>query len=191
MRGRALFTISKPIFIIIAFIYKILPQAVAKCILQLNRYFPTIIGIAIRYPIVKALSRDCGNNVSIHDSVFFKHLNGVSFGDNVSIHPLSYIDGYGGVAIGNDVSIAHNVSILSFEHDYGDIVIPIKDADCIKKEVVIEDDVWLGAGVRVLGGVTIGKGSVIGAGAVVSRSIPPYSIAVGIPARVVKKRKDD
>jgi acetyltransferase-like isoleucine patch superfamily enzyme len=55
---------------------------------------------------------------------------------------------------------------------------------------VIEDDVWLGAGVTVVDGVTIGKGSIIGAGAVVTSDIPPYSIAVGIPAKPVRDRRD-
>ena len=54
--------------------------------------------------------------------------------------------------------------------------------------VVIEDDVWCGANVTILKGVTIGRGSVIAAGSVVTRSIPPYSIAGGVPARVIKKR---
>lgn len=55
----------------------------------------------------------------------------------------------------------------------------------------IEDDVWIGAGVKVLKGVTIGKGSVIGAGAVVTKDIPPYSIAAGVPCRVIGKRGND
>jgi acetyltransferase-like isoleucine patch superfamily enzyme len=53
---------------------------------------------------------------------------------------------------------------------------------------VIEDDCWLGDGVKVLDGVTIGRGSVIGAGAVVTKDIPPFSVAVGVPARVIKSR---
>ena len=56
--------------------------------------------------------------------------------------------------------------------------------------VIIEDDVWIGARAIILPGVIIGKGSVIGAGAVVAKSIPPYSVAVGNPARVVKTRTD-
>ena len=56
------------------------------------------------------------------------------------------------------------------------------------KPVTIEDDVWIGAGVRVMDGVRIGRGSVIGAGAVVTKSIPPNSVAVGMPARVVGQR---
>ena len=57
------------------------------------------------------------------------------------------------------------------------------------RPVIIEDDVWIGARVCILPGVTIGHGSVVGACAVVSKSIPPYSVAVGNPARVVKVRK--
>ena len=53
--------------------------------------------------------------------------------------------------------------------------------------MIIEDNVWLGDNVTVLPGVTIGRGSIIGSNAVVSKSIPPYSIAVGIPARVIKR----
>ena len=56
------------------------------------------------------------------------------------------------------------------------------------RPVIIEDDVWIGARVIILPGVTIGTGSVIGAGAVISKSIPPYSVAVGNPARIVKNR---
>jgi acetyltransferase-like isoleucine patch superfamily enzyme len=56
---------------------------------------------------------------------------------------------------------------------------------------VIEDGVWLGCGVTVLRGLRIGKGSVIGAGSVITNDIPPYSIAVGIPAKVIRKRGEE
>ncbi len=59
-----------------------------------------------------------------------------------------------------------------------------------KGPIVVEEDAWLGVGVKVLSGVTIGRGAVIGAGSVVTRDIPPYAIAVGVPARVVKFRGD-
>jgi acetyltransferase-like isoleucine patch superfamily enzyme len=58
----------------------------------------------------------------------------------------------------------------------------------VSKPIEIGDDVWIGTGVKILKGVKIGKGAVIGAGSVVTRDIPPYSIAVGIPARVIKER---
>jgi acetyltransferase-like isoleucine patch superfamily enzyme len=56
--------------------------------------------------------------------------------------------------------------------------------------VVIEDDVWVGGGATILHGVTIGRGSVIGAGAVVTKSVPPYSVVAGNPARVIRERWD-
>ena len=55
--------------------------------------------------------------------------------------------------------------------------------------IVIEDYVWIGGRANIMAGVTIGKGSVIGAGAVVTRDIPPYSVAVGVPAKVIKTRR--
>ncbi len=58
-----------------------------------------------------------------------------------------------------------------------------------EKPVVIEDDVWIGSRVIILPGVTIGKGSVIGASAVVTKSVPPYSVVAGNPAKIVKTRK--
>jgi len=73
-------------------------------------------------------------------------------------------------------------------HIYKDPKTPIRLQEIRAIGIIIEDDVWLGVGSTVLDGVTIGKGSVIGAGAVVTKDIPPYSIAVGVPAKVIKKR---
>jgi len=61
----------------------------------------------------------------------------------------------------------------------------------LDEKAVIESDVWLGYGVIVLTGVTVGRGSVVAAGSVVSRDIPPYSIAAGVPARVIGQRFQD
>jgi lipopolysaccharide O-acetyltransferase len=66
-------------------------------------------------------------------------------------------------------------------------LIPPNERPLVSKEVFIDDDCWLGEKVAVLPGVTVGKGSIIGAGSVVTSDIPPYTIAVGIPARPVKK----
>lgn len=64
----------------------------------------------------------------------------------------------------------------------------IDDDHLYDKEVIIEDDVWCGANVTILKGVTLGRGSIIAAGAVVTKSVPPYTIAAGIPARPIKFR---
>jgi acetyltransferase-like isoleucine patch superfamily enzyme len=90
----------------------------------------------------------------------------------------------GGLIIENDVSIGHGSTILTTEHDYMQTELPMRNAPLIKKPTHIKRDVWIGCHVTVLAGVTIGEGAVIGAGAVVTKSIPDYAIAVGVPAQV-------
>ena len=84
--------------------------------------------------------------------------------------------------------IATQCVIISADHIFDNPNELIRKQGEVREKIIIEDDVWLGAQVKVLKGVTIGKGAVVGAGAVVNKDIPPYTIAVGVPARVVKKR---
>jgi acetyltransferase-like isoleucine patch superfamily enzyme len=93
------------------------------------------------------------------------------------------------ITIGEYCLIASQSGIYAANHNFADPTRKIRGQGFSFKGIVIEDDCWLGNGVRVVDGVTIGQGSVIGAGAVVTRDIPPYSIAVGVPARVVASRK--
>lgn len=105
-------------------------------------------------------------------------------GDRVYInHNFVGLDG-GGLTIGNDVRIGPNTAVYTPEHAYD----PALRAAGYERSfpVVIEDNVWIGGGVSILGGVTIGKNSIIGAGSVVTRDIPPNVIAVGNPCRVLR-----
>jgi galactoside O-acetyltransferase len=104
------------------------------------------------------------------------------------IGPNVSIVGPGNIKIGKRCLIAGNAGIYANNHNFTDLTLPIKYQDVSRQGIVIEDDCWLGHGVTVLDGVTIGKGSVIGAGAVVSKDIAPFSVAVGVPARVIKSR---
>ena len=95
----------------------------------------------------------------------------------------------GTITIGNNVTLASRVTIIDHSHgkgDYSDIDIPVmkRRLGC-KGPIIIEDNVWLCEGGVVLSGVRIGKSSIIGANSVVTHDIPPYSIAVGIPAKVI------
>jgi acetyltransferase-like isoleucine patch superfamily enzyme len=112
----------------------------------------------------------------------------ISLGSNCTVNSYAILYGHGGLQIGNDVRIAPQVMIMPMNHIYKETHILMREQGIKAKGIRIEDDVWLGAGAVVLDGVTIGKGSVIGAGAVVTKNISPYSVAVGIPARVIKKR---
>jgi len=114
----------------------------------------------------------------------------ISVGRNVYINHNSDIYGQGGVDIGNDVLIGPNTNILSVNHAFSDWKKPINTQGIVTKKVVIEDDIWICANVTILPGVTIGKGSIIGANALVAKSVKPYSIMGGVPAKLIRKRFD-
>lgn len=112
----------------------------------------------------------------------------ISLGPDVFIGPYTVIYGHGGVTIGEHCLIAMHCRILSSEHTLPPAGVPIRSQPDILKPTRVGRDVWLGAGVTVLGGVNLGDGCVIGAGAVVTHDIPAGAIALGIPARVVGRR---
>lgn len=112
----------------------------------------------------------------------------IAIGKDVGVNPYCVIYGMGGVTIGDNVKVATSCVIVSANHNFERTDIPISLQGVTCKEIIIGNDVWLGARAIVLAGVEIGEGAVIGAGSVVSRSIPPYSVAVGVPARVIKQR---
>lgn len=117
----------------------------------------------------------------------------LTFGNNVQINDFVHIAAMQKVEIGNNVLIASKVFISDICHgNYsdGETSNPTehpKDRALSAKPVVIHDDVWIGELVSVLPGVEIGQGAVIGAGSVVTKSVPPFCIAAGNPARVIKK----
>lgn len=114
------------------------------------------------------------------------------------IHVLARVHA---VTIGSFCSIARNVSVHGYDHDVRRVSthyigrnvlgLPIEEEVVSKGPTRIGHDVWIGAGVHVLAGTTIGNGAVVGAGSVVSRNVPPYAVAVGSPATVVRRRFDD
>lgn len=93
----------------------------------------------------------------------------------------------GPVTIGNDIRLAQNITLSGLNHNYEDISLPIHKQGVSTSPIIIEDESWLGANVVVVAGVTIGKHSIVAAGSIVTKNIPPYSVAVGNPARIIKK----
>ncbi len=130
------------------------------------------------------------NGVAIERNVNIGALGGtfIHIGQNTFIGPGTCIAGPGDIKIGKNCLIAAQSGIFANNHNFADMELPIREQGITRRGIVIEDDCWLGSGVKVLDGVTIGKGSVIGANSVVTKDIPPFSVAVGIPARVIKKR---
>ena len=96
------------------------------------------------------------------------------------------IRGQGGVTIGNSVLIAPHAKILAVNHTFTDSTRPVLEQGITGQGIVVEDGAWIGAGAAVLDGVRVGRGAVVGANAVVTKDVPPHTLAVGIPARVVR-----
>ncbi|MDX8391373.1 MAG: acyltransferase [Mariprofundaceae bacterium] len=151
------------------------------------KYLPPPVGDGLRYLVLKPFVAKL-KSFRIRDGVTFVFPRGISIGKHVSINENSLIDGLGGVTIGNWCRIAHHVSILTEDHGFEEIDKPIYMQKRMIAPVVLEDDVWIGCGVRILKGVRIGKGAVIAANAVVNKDVPEYAIAAGVPARVIRFR---
>ncbi len=113
----------------------------------------------------------------------------IAIAENVFIGPYTVIYGHGGVTIGKDTLIGTHSRILSSNHSIPERNSGIRSKPDILLPTTIGEDVWLGAGTTILGGVTLGDGCVVGAGAVVTKDLPPYSVAVGVPAKVVRTRQ--
>lgn len=145
-------------------------------------------------PFYKRSMKYCGKSVYLRPTCSdFKGLWNLSIGDGSSIPKGSvFYCTEAPLNIGKKVIFGPNPTIITGDHQID--IIGKFIMDCNEKlpendaPVVIEDDVWCGANVTILKGVTIGRGSVVAAGAVVTRSCPPYSIVGGIPAKILKYR---
>ncbi|BDA70074.1 hexapaptide repeat-containing transferase [Calothrix sp. PCC 7716] len=131
-----------------------------------------------------------GSEVQINQGVTFQALNDtqILIDNGVLLGPYVSIAGLGNIKIGKSCMIAAKSGIYANNHIFSDLTIDIALQGVTRKGIVIEDDCWLGHSVTLLDGVTIGRGSVIGAGSVVTKDIPPYSVAVGVPAKVIRSR---
>ncbi|WP_337239538.1 DapH/DapD/GlmU-related protein [Proteus faecis] len=122
-----------------------------------------------------------------------KNITILSFGDNCQLNDSVHIGAIDNIKIGNNVLIASRVFITDHQHGnyngekHSHPLEIAKERKLSSMPVTINDNVWIGEGVAVLPGVTIGKNSIIGANAVVTQSVPENCIAVGIPAKVIKK----
>ncbi|MBY3239230.1 acyltransferase [Rhizobium laguerreae] len=142
------------------------------------------------FRMVKHAVLEVGNNVTIQDHSFFQLTMPepkVFIGSNTVIGRRNIITAKNRISIGNDVLIGSDVQIIDHSHGMRrDVPIRLQEAEI--GFVEIGDDVWIGAGAKILMNVTIGAGAVIGANSVVTIDIPDYAIAVGSPAKVVKYR---
>lgn len=187
MNGRLFFKHFYFVASAISSLFRILPSFVVVFFWDLTSPFGGKVAIFLRYCLLARRAKNFGLNIYFGRTVTVKNTQGLSVGNNVSIHDACYLDAVGGLNIGNNVSIAHQTSIITFNHTWEDVTQPIKYNPIQTASVVISDDVWVGCGVRIMPGVTIGKRAVIAAGSVVTRDVPAGVIVAGVPARIIKE----
>ena len=130
-----------------------------------------------------------GRNCEVHRLAMILTYGGdIEIGDDCSINPFTIIYGHGGVRIGNSVRIACHSVIIPANHPTPDDHTALHSAPLSARGIAIGDNVWIGAGARILDGVEIGANAVVGAGSVVTRPVPANATVAGVPAAVIRQR---
>lgn len=133
------------------------------------------------------------NSIVMHGAILhvynFRNIPhaGITIGRDCLVGEYSVIRGQGGVQIGDRVYTSPFTQIIAVNHLFDDRTRPFVEQGITAEGIVIEDDVWLGAGAVVTDGVRVGRGAVVAAGAVVTRDVPPYTVVGGVPARVIRE----
>jgi acetyltransferase-like isoleucine patch superfamily enzyme len=153
------------------------------------RPIPGFLGFTLRFLLYKLLFARLGGYSFIYKGVYFEHCYGIDAGKNLHVSAGAVLYGRGGLKIGDDVMIGHYATIYSSQHQWDrDPSLPMIHQGHRSAPVTIGDDVWIGAHVVVLPGVSIATGTVVAAGSVVNRDTTPYSIVAGAPAKQVGER---
>lgn len=175
-------------------------------------FWPTAMGGQyLRYFFWKSRFAYCGGGVRLGEQLIVTGFHAIRIGEGTSIMSRSYLYAHdstnliigsrcsfnhnvllgaagGEIVIGNDVLIGPNVVLRASDHVFASTEVPIRSQGHRPGRIIIGDDVWLAANVVVTSGVTIGNGCVVGAGSIVTRDLPPMSVCVGNPARVIRSR---
>ena len=150
---------------------------------------PLGLGVWLRAHLMRYFFKRLGQHTILKAGLKVARPEMISIGSHCNFASGVFITGGGGVTIGDWVGFGPDVKIWSVNHRFSDPDTPWQLQGWEEKPVFIEDDVWLAANVFVMPGVTIGKGAIVSAGSVVTKSIPPYALVAGNPARVVGWRK--
>ena len=142
------------------------------------------------YLFKRKIKKRGGKAVTIAGSIECRFPPGLTMGDYVYIGPNAKIWGTGKTKIGNNVIIGPNLTTISTNHNWRGSMIPY-DATAICKDIVIEDNVWIGSNVCIVPGVTIGEGAVVSMGTVVTKDVPPLAIVGSNKLEIIDYRDAD
>lgn len=190
-RGRKVFPKIKPIILVLAKLFSVFGRRGNLFLFAIFRSFPGDVGKIIRYIFMKNCLKKLGDNVIFGPGVYIKNPQNIEIGDIVAINEMCYIEGAGGISIGNEVLIAHSTTIISSNHSFNDKTKSISLHPVVTLPIKLEDDIWVGCGVRILAGVTLKKRTIVAAGAVVTKSFSENSLIGGVPAKLIKKVNPD
>jgi len=144
--------------------------------------------LSVRRWILNGLLGRKHSRLQVFADVFIEGLEGLTIGDNVSINRGCNLSAAGGLTIGDDVAIGHSCSILTTEHGFSAVDVPIKNQAVNFSPTTIGKNCWLGARVIVLAGVSLAEGTIVGAGAVVTKDVDARrQIIAGVPAKPIGK----
>ncbi|NTW27553.1 MAG: maltose O-acetyltransferase [Candidatus Moranbacteria bacterium] len=145
-----------------------------------------IIKVGIRLKLWKMIFNHIGKKTIIAKTIIVYSPENISIGNNTIINEYVMLNARTNINIGNDVHISPFVIINTGGLDYDKTM---EERKHIEKPVTIEDGVWIGSGAIINPGINIGENTVVGAGAVVTTDLPSNSVAVGVPAKVIKEIK--
>lgn len=130
------------------------------------------------------------NHIYLMPGCKFENVRGMQLGKYIFINHNTVFSTPHGMKIGDYVMIGPNCLFASVHHGFADWKMPMIFQPASVSTITIENDVWIGANVTVIGGTTIGRGAVVAAGAVVTKNVEPYAIVGGVPAKLIKHRFD-
>lgn len=138
-----------------------------------------------------ALLQNAGSNLRLGENIKFANPGNISIGNNCYLGDGVQLYAWKErITIGNQVLVAAGARMITRKHGFADIDLPMAEQGYTHAPIVIENDVWIGFGAIILPGVTIGQGSIVGAGAVVTKSVEPFSVVGGVPARLIRHRQE-
>lgn len=162
----------------------------SKTLQRIIRTFPNVFW-PLKVLLVKRQLEHCGTNVKISPSTTINFPESVSIGDDSFINERFYCSVHKKLTIGKRVMFGPDVMIIGGDHDFsivGKHLRFIPENPKLNYEIVIEDDVWIAARTTILKSVSIGEGAIIGSNSLVTKAIPPYTIAFGIPTKIIRPR---
>jgi acetyltransferase-like isoleucine patch superfamily enzyme len=142
----------------------------------------------IRTALLRRRLAECGQDVVFAQGALLRYPENISIGSTVFLNRGTTVTARAPVSIGSNVLIGPGVVIDSGDHVFQDPGKPINSQGYFRAPIIVESDIWIGAHAVILRGVTLGQGCVVAAGAVVTKTVPPFTIVGGVPAKEIGRR---